>query len=950
MEPIDLLLTLPAASAAAFRPWSDAVQSTFVTSDPPGRQLGSGGGTAHALVAAWRQSGAADFETWLAHSRKLLVHGSGQSRRLPAYAAEGKPLLPLPLCAGTAGQAPDQRLLDVQFQSYRRLVWHAPDSYRVVVTCGDVLLRNEAALTAYPQADVLIVGIPSSPEEASHHGVLFGCEDAPERLRFFLQKPSPERIRALSAGHACFLDTGVWLLSTRAVQVLMRCCGWDQTQGHDRIEPYELFDRFATALGSHPERADPHLAGLTAAILPLPEGRFHHFGTNRSVLCSVAQLADPAEARRSFGHTETETAHQPVVQHSTVACPLTPANRDIWIDCAAIPTSWHLTRQHVLTGIPENDWKLTLPPGSCLDAIDLCETPDLCWRAYGFDDLFRGPLASPSTLWFGRPCAAWLADRGLDWATTGLDPEADIQEAPLFPVLGRDDARTAAVVRWMIAAKVPDDPAAAQAWQAATRLSASALLRRADPAARQARRDRLRATAFAAVSEPQWAELCTRVDLDACARQVKAGRLPPPPTVAAGTLSGVHDAMFRARLGQDEREAFERLRTLMVDRLAPDLVQPRRAVLDDQIVWGRAPIRLDLAGGWTDTPPYCLEHGGRVVNLAANLNGQPPIQVFARICSEPHLVVHSIDLGIRETITTFDQLLAPTQLGGGFGIARAALRLAGLDPRFRAGERPASLRALLSQGFDGGIELSLLAAVPKGSGLGTSSILAATLLGTLGELCGLHWSQEDLFVRTLVLEQILTSGGGWQDQVGGIASGLKLVSSQPGLVQRPVVRWLPPQLLQEAIADRRVLLYYTGLTRVAHSILGEIVRGLFLNETNCIAAIQEIGLNADFAADALQRQNWAGLCEAVRRSWNLNQTLDVGTNPPAVQAILARIARWTAAAKLLGAGGGGYLLIVAHDPDAGQKIRHALMADPPNTRARFVDLSISETGFQVTRS
>ncbi len=950
MEPIDLLLTLPAASAAAFRPWSDAVQSTFVTSDPPGRQLGSGGGTAHALVAAWRQSGVADFDTWLAVSRKLLVHGSGQSRRLPAYAAEGKPLLPLPLCAGTPGQAPDQRLLDVQFQSYQRLVWHAPASYRVVVTCGDVLLRNDAPLAAYPQADVLIVGIPSSPEEASHHGVLFGCEEAPERLRFFLQKPPPERIRALAATHACFLDTGVWLLSARAVQVLLQCCAWDPARRPDVIAPYELFDRFATALGSHPDRADPMLAGLTAAILPLPNGRFHHFGTNRSVLCSVAQLADPAESHRSFGHAETETADQPVVLHSAVACALTAANRDVWIDCAAIPATWQLTRRHVLTGIPENDWELVLPPGSCLDAVDLAGTTDICWRAYGFDDLFRGPLAGSGTQWFGRPFATWLADRGLDWAAADLTPDADIQDAPLFPVLRRDDPRTVAVLRWMLAAMAPADPAAAQAWRAATRLSASALLQRANPAARQARRDRLRAATFAAVSAPQWAELCTRLDLDACARQVKAGLLPPPPPVTAGNLPAVHDAMFRARLGQDEAEAFSRLRTLMIDRLTPDPVLPRRAVLEDQIVWGRAPVRLDLAGGWTDTPPYCLEHGGRVVNLAANLNGQPPIQVFARVCNEPHLVVHSIDLGVRETITTFDQLLAPAQLGGGFGIARAALRLAGLDPRFRSGERPASLRALLSQGFDGGIELSLLAAVPKGSGLGTSSILAATLLGTLGELCGLHWSQEDLFIRTLVLEQILTSGGGWQDQVGGIASGLKLVSTLPGLVQRPVVRWLPPQLLQEAIADRRVLLYYTGLTRVAHSILGEIVRGLFLNEANCIAAIEEIGLNADFAADALQRQNWPALCEAVRRSWNLNQTLDAGTNPPAVQAILARITRCTAAAKLLGAGGGGYLLIVAHDSEAGQQIRHALTADPPNARARFVDLSISDTGFQVTRS
>ena len=67
---------------------------------------------------------------------------------------------------------------------------------------------------------------------------------------------------------------------------------------------------------------------------------------------------------------------------------------------------------------------------------------------------------------------------------------------------------------------------------------------------------------------------------------------------------------------------------------------------EDQIVWARSPVRLDLAGGWTDTPPYCIEHGGKVLNVAVDLNGQPPIQVFARLSDRPELVVRSIDLGV----------------------------------------------------------------------------------------------------------------------------------------------------------------------------------------------------------------------------------------------------------------------------------------------------------------
>jgi len=54
----------------------------------------------------------------------------------------------------------------------------------------------------------------------------------------------------------------------------------------------------------------------------------------------------------------------------------------------------------------------------------------------------------------------------------------------------------------------------------------------------------------------------------------------------------------------------------------------------------------------------------------------------------------------------------------------------------------------------------------EGSGLGTSSILAATVLAALGDLCGLSWDRNTLFTRTLALEQMLTTGGGWQDQAG----------------------------------------------------------------------------------------------------------------------------------------------------------------------------------------
>jgi len=300
-------------------------------------------------------------------------------------------------------------------------------------------------------------------------------------------------------------------------------------------------------------------------------------------------------------------------------------------------------------------------------------------------------------------------------------------------------------------------------------------------------------------------------------------------------------------------------------------------------------------------------------------------------------------------VRTYAELDTFAQPGSAFALAKAALALAGFLPRFNADGGHASLEEQLRE-FGGGIELSLLAAAPKSSALGTSSILASTVLAALSELCGLGWSRSVLFTRTLALEQLLTTGGGWQDQAGGLFRGIKLVSTTAGLAQTPTLNWLPDYLFGHEFANHRILLYYTGVTRLAKNILAEIVRGIFLNSPSHLRLIEEIGANAELAGAAIQQCDYDRLAAAVRNSWRLNQRLDAGTNPPAVQAILDSVSDYLAAAKLLGAGGGGYLLMFAKDDEAAVRIRQTLTTHPPNKLARFVNVSLSDTGLQVTRS
>ena len=100
----------------------------------------------------------------------------------------------------------------------------------------------------------------------------------------------------------------------------------------------------------------------------------------------------------------------------------------------------------------------------------------------------------------------------------------------------------------------------------------------------------------------------------------------------------------------------------------------------------------------------------------------------------------------------------------------------------------------------------------------------------------------------------------------------------------------------------------------------------------------------------MQRADIDSFSESIARSWELNQLLDVGTNPPAITELLEKTQPHLSSCKLSGAGGGGFLYMIAKDVQHAQMLRRELENNPPNPRARFVDMSLSSTGLRVTKS
>ena len=943
------LLSLPPNLVECFHDIEKADQTEwFCTSDPIGSKLGSGGGTAWLLEACCQKVALdSDFLTWLGKEKRILLHAGGQSRRLPGYAPSGKILTPIPVFRWARGQRLSQNLLSLQLPLYEQIMEKAPSSLHTLIASGDVYIRAGQPLQTIPDADVVCYGLWVDPNLAKNHGVFVSSRVTPDKLDFMLQKPSVEELGKLMQTHLFLMDIGIWLLSDRAVSLLVK-----RSYKEGKLSYYDMYSDFGLTLGEHPRMMDDELNKLSVAILPLPGGEFYHYGTSRELISSTLAVQNLVNDQRELMHKKVKPHPAMFVQNAEVGYQLTSQNSEIWIENSYVGAGWNIHHQTIITGVPANNWNLEVPSGVCIDVVPFGESGYVA-RPYGFNDTFKGALAKEETYYQGMSVGEWCAVRGI--SVEEIENGHDLQAARLFPVCSSVE-ELGAVMRWMVS-----EPALQQGkeiWQRCRKLSADDISAYSNLYRLAEQREAFRIKNWPALAHNYERSVFYQLNLENAAGEFARYdlSLPEPLSESAPLMTRISDNMFRARVQQlkglayreYENEAFRLMRDGLTASALAKRQQPHLSVYSDQIVWGRSPVRIDLAGGWTDTPPYCLNEGGSVVNIAIELNGQPPLQVYVKPCREYKIILRSIDLGAMEVVTTYGEVRDFMQVGSPFSIPKAALVLAGFQPGFST-ESYVSLEEQL-KAFGSGMEITLLSAIPAGSGLGTSSILASTVLGAISDFCGLNWDKNEICNRTLILEQLLTTGGGWQDQYGGVLRGVKLLQTHAGMDQSPLVRWLPDYLFTGGEYQKCHLLYYTGITRTAKGILAEIVRSMFLNSTEHLSILGGMKGHALDLYEAIQRGNFDEMGRLVGKSWKLNQALDPGTNPEAVETIIRRIDDYCLGYKLPGAGGGGYLYMVAKDPEAAIRIRSILAQNPPNSCARFVDMALSDKGLQISRS
>ena len=347
----------------------------------------------------------------------------------------------------------------------------------------------------------------------------------------------------------------------------------------------------------------------------------------------------------------------------------------------------------------------------------------------------------------------------------------------------------------------------------------------------------------------------------------------------------------------------------------------------DDCITVELPLRIDFAGGWSDTPPICYKMGGAVFNAAVTLNGVKPVKVRVRRLAAKEVLVESVDLGQSGVLKSLAEIRAPKDPHDWCALVKSALTVTKFD---------------FSRG---GLDIKISADVPKGSGMGTSSILGAALVSALERVAGRKPEWKRVASLTLALEKEMATGGGWQDQIGGLVPGAKLVVTKPGESQNPRASRVSEK--SEAAFSKflkdRALLYFTGRKRMARNILRGVI-GFFEENPDDIARsiVRRLKSHAERAFKAVDSCDLDSFFSAVNDYWLSKKALDRGSTNPLVELIIARMAPWISAVSLCGAGGGGFMFVVARSKAAKAKIRSVLENHPPIKTGRFFDFEIAE--------
>ena len=440
------------------------------------------------------------------------------------------------------------------------------------------------------------------------------------------------------------------------------------------------------------------------------------------------------------------------------------------------------------------------------------------------------------------------------------------------------------------------------------------------------------------------------LDADELHKAIERLRVRDVDVEVIASIISIRDKMFRSQSSmayyvRPVQQFLEKAASVMTERCVSgdvDFCQSRfsssaKSISPGITVTARAPARIDLGGGWTDTPPISYEYGGAVANLAVLIDGERPLRAECRLVkggqgillrteSRPSrgilLCAKSKSSNDKEgfgssndgdlissseaKINTLCDLATFNDPHSDCALLKAALiylGLVSLDSMSQDGSQdiqPYLNKFCRSEDEDIGLEVTSCSLLPTGSGLGSSSILGGCVISAISKCVGISLpihpedsvdtNSNNLIHAVLMLEQLLTTGGGWQDQIGGLVGGLKLGTSNANMIPlRTKIQHIPlPQSVIQELNERLVLAF-TGKPRLAKNILQNVLRRWCRRSDNIIDTVNGLAKGANHAISSLDAGDLNAIGSCMSLYWKHKKNMagsKSGVEPEFVRELL----------------------------------------------------------------
>ncbi len=919
----------------------------MVLSDPDGKRVGSGGATFNVLRYIAEQ----DNEEQQDHfkgKRILVIHSGGDSKRVPQYSACGKLFSPVPRAL------PDGRsstLFDEFIIAMTSLAGRFPDG--MVVLSGDVLLLFNPLQIDLQYHGAAAISMKEPVEIGQNHGVFLN--DDHDHVARCLQKQSAETLQAAGAVNdngMVDIDTGAVVLDAELLNALF---GLISTRGKvddqkfaqfvnetarvsfyaDFLYPLaeeatlETFQKETPEGSFCPELTECRkqiweaLHKFSMKLICLSPAEFIHFGTTHELRDLVNEGVDDYEFLGWEKHVLTNAPKQGAyaVNNSFIA-PDAVIGDGAYIEDSYIGSGAVIGAGSIVSGMYLE--RVTLPSGMVFHTLVL---PGECYvtRVYGVQDNPKGSLQADSP-WMGTTISRLMDNYDITpediWGREGKQPFY-LWDAKLYTV---ESDRTSSIKSALKLCSIMQGEASEEEvnqWLAKERWSLCSSFNQADvcaivPWKRQIEdlvlvscftdrlmkgdyyEDALETFGDTGIKESQHRLLMEKAENAPFSEKIR--------------IWYALSRYMRQRRQNFDGMKYDDLESLCFDEIQRVIYENGKEkipsfedfhIVEDEINVA-LPVRVNWGGGWTDTPPHCNEKGGVVLNAAIKLKGEYPIRVTIKRIDALEIQFESQDIGVSGVATTVSEIQDCHNPYDFFALHKAALIACGIIPI----EGEYNLQEILEK-LGGGFYLSTqVIGVPKGSGLGTSSILSGACVKAIFQFFGQQVSDDDLYDIVLCMEQIMSTGGGWQDQVGGVTPGVKMITTEPGINQ---VIHVENVVLSDAVKKElqdRFALIYTGQRRLARNLLRDVVGGYIGGRRESVEALDQMQRTAALMQFELERGNVDRFAKLLNEHWELSKKLDSGSTNTCIDQIFLACEDLVDGQFISGAGGGGFLQVI----------------------------------------